>query len=174
MNSPTIVFITEGENISLFDAFDQWEANSINSIPNFKILSFEYISDININILPHTTTEAILIHIYPSLESYYFIRHQHSEYWLIFDPINTLNTLKKNDQKCKKQIKKIMNQNKLLMSKNTSLIRRKVALNIEINVLLVIICIIILLGLIPYIPTSWQSPPFFNNIMNIFIHRYRV
>lgn len=49
MNSPTtIVFITEEGNISIFDAFNEWEANSINSIPNFKILSFKYISDINI------------------------------------------------------------------------------------------------------------------------------
>lgn len=172
MNSPTIVFITEETNISLFDAFNQWEINSINSIPNFKILSFEYISDINI--LPNTTTEAILINIYPSLESYYFIKHRHSEYWLIFDPIDTLNTLKKNNQKCKKQIKKIMNQNKLLMSKNTRLIRKKAALNIEINVLLVIIFIIIILGLLPYITTSWKLSPLFNNIMDIFIHRNRI
>jgi hypothetical protein len=180
MNYPTIVFITEGTNISLFDAFNQWEVNSIHSIPNFKILNFEYISDINI--LPLSATEAILIHIYPSLESYYFIRHQNSEYWLIFDPIDTFNTLKKHNQICKKKIKKIIDknkllisENKLLISKNSSLIRRKAALNIEINVLLIIIlCIIILLGLLPYITTSWKLSPFFNNIMDIFIHRNRI
>lgn len=181
MNSPTIVFITEGANPSLFDAFNQWEINSIHSISNFKILNFEYIPDININILPPDVAEAILVHIYPSLESYYFIKHQHSEYWLIFDPIDTLNTLKKCNQLCKRKIKKIIeknklliSENKLLISKNSSLIRRKAALNIEINVLFIIICIIIFLGLLPYIATSWKLSPLFNNIMDIFIHRNRI
>jgi hypothetical protein len=173
MNSPTIVLITEETNLSLFDAFNQWE---INSNSNFQILNFEYISDINI--LPHNANEAILIHIYPSLESYYFIKHQNSEYWLIFDPIDTLNTLRKNNQICKKQTKKIINnlhkKNKLLISENNSLIRKRAALNIEINVLLIIIFIIILLSLLPHISTSWRSTPLFNNIMDIFIHRNRI
>uniref|UniRef100_A0A6C0I1H1 Uncharacterized protein n=1 Tax=viral metagenome TaxID=1070528 RepID=A0A6C0I1H1_9ZZZZ len=127
MEYPTSIFITEND-LSLFDAFEQWAEN-------VRILKYKYIS--NINIVSTNASDAILVHIYPSLKCYYFIKNNNSEYWLIFDPINTL-------KESKKKIKKIININKILMSENGMLIRRKKALNIEINVLLTILCITII------------------------------
>jgi len=127
MDYPTSIFITEND-LSLFDAFEQWAEN-------VRILKYKYIS--NINIVSTNASDAILVHIAPSSKCYYFIKNNNSEYWLIFDPINTL-------KESKKKIKKIININKILMSENGMLIRRKKALNIEINVLLTILCIAIL------------------------------